>query len=164
MTSKAYILPGTTTTFRDSAGDVTLTLASLASAAGRQSAQHDLGSGARAFTYNWRAFVKFATAPVVGETVNIYLKTSDGTNADNDDGTGDLAVSAEDKLKNLTWIGSIVVDEASTTAPMVASGTIAIYHRYVQVVFWNATADGLSSTAADNGFDLEPIPMQGQDT
>lgn len=164
MTSKAYLLPETAISFKASGGDVTFTCTSVAASAGRQSAQHDLGTAARAFIFNWRAYVKFATTPVVGETVDVYLKTSDGTHIDNDDGTTDAAVSAEDKLKNLHYIGSIIVDEASTTPEFVGSGTCTIYSRYVQVVFWNATSDAFSSTAADCGFELEPVAIQGQDT
>jgi len=92
------------------------------------------------------------------------LKTSDGSHIDNDDGTSDAAVSAEDKLKNLTYIGSITVDEASTTPEFVMSTRVAIVARYVHVVFWNATADALSSTAADCGFVLNPTTLQAQDT
>lgn len=163
-TSKAYYLPETKHDFLDSGGDVVITLASLGAGAGRQSADLDLGASAQPFMFRWRAWVKFATAPVVGETVDIYIKTNDGTHYDNDDGTGDAAVSAEDKLKNLHFLGSIVVDEASATPEFSASGTVTIFERYVQLVFWNATADALSATAADNGAYLEEIPLQGQAT
>ena len=163
-TSKAYYLPETKHEFLASGGDVTFTLTSLAASAGRQSAQLDLGASAQPFMFRWRAWVKFATTPVVGESIDIYIKTSDGTHLDNDDGTGDAAVSAEDKLKNLRYVGSIIVDEASSTPEFSASGTVAIYERYVQLVIWNATADALSATAADNGAYLEEIPLQGQAT
>jgi len=164
VTSKAYLLPETAITFKDTGGTVVFTPTSLATVSGRQSAQHDFGATARAFVFNWRAYIKFATTPVVGKTINIYLKTSDGTHIDNDDGTGDAAVSAANKLKNLHYIGSITVDEASATPEFSTSGVISIYSRYVQVIFWNATVDSLSSTAADNGFILEPATVQGQDT
>lgn len=160
------MLPETAITFTDtgSTPDNVITLTSLATVSGRQSAQHDFGTSARAYQFNWRAYVQFATAPVVGETVDIYVKTSDGTHADNDDGTGDLAVSAEDKLKNLQYIGSISVDEAVADIEMVASGTVNLTHRYVQVVFWNATVDSLTATASEHGFILEPVVAQGQAT
>ena len=164
MTAKAYLLPETAITFKSTGGTVTFTPTSLASGAGRQSAQHDFGISARAAHFNWRAYCKFQTTPVVGEEVWIYLKTSDGTYPDNDDGTTDAAVSAEDKLKNLKYLGKIVVDEASTTPAFVASGECFVSHRYAQVVFWNETADAFSSTAADHGFILEPWSMQAQDT
>jgi hypothetical protein len=163
-TSKAYYLPETKHEFLASGGDVVLTLTSLGAGAGRQSANLDFGAGAQPFMFRWRAWVKFATAPVVGETIDIYIKTNDGTHYDNDDGTGDAAVSAEDKLKNLQLIGSIVVDEASATPEFSASGTVAIFEPYLQLVFWNATANALSSTAADHGAYLKEIPVQGQAT
>lgn len=139
----------------------------LASGAGQQSAQHDFGVAARSALFEWRAFVQFATAPVLGETVDIYLKTA-GSSAsatahpDNDDGTGDAAVSAEDKLRNLHFIGSIVVDEAVANIEMVASGIVEIRARAVQVVFWNATADALTTDVNENGFMLTPVPDEVQ--
>ena len=163
-TSKAYYLPETKHTFLASAGDVVFTQTSLASGAGRQSAQLDLGAGAQPPLFRWRAWVQFATAPVVGETVDFYLKTSDGTHLDNDDGVGDIAVSAEDKLLNLRYIGSITVDEASATPEFSSSGVISVYDRYAHIVCWNSTADALSATATEHGFSLEEIPLQGQAT
>lgn len=163
-TSKAYILPETILTWADSGGDELLTLTSVASAAGRQGALHDFGTAAHAGDFAWRAWVKMATTPVVGERIKIYWKTSDGTSPDNDDGTGDIAVSSEDKLRNLTYLGSIIIDEASTSPLFVASGEIAIPHRYGGPVFWNETVDALSSTASDHGFSLLPVPVQGQAT
>lgn len=147
---------GTVIEFTSSSTE-TLTLTSLASDAGRQSAEHDRGDGDLDMLYEWRAWCKFATAPVVGETVDIYLKTSDGTHDDNDDGATDAALSAEDKLKNLQYMGSIIVDEASATPEFSASGTVSITARYIQVVVENSTADALSSTAADHGVSLTPI-------
>lgn len=147
---------GTVIEFTSSSTE-TLTLTSLASDAGRQSAEHDRGTGDLDMLYEWRAWCKFATAPVVGETVDIYLKTSDGTHDDNDDGATDAALSAEDKLKNLQYMGSITVDEASATPEFSASGTVSITARYIQVVVENSTADALSSTAADHGVSLTPI-------
>jgi len=148
---------GTAIEFKASGGDAALTLTSLASDAGRQSAEHDRGSGDLDLLYEWRAYCKFGTTPVVGETVDIYLKTSDGTHDDNDDGATDAALSAEDKLKNLTYLGSIVVDEASTTPEFSASGVCSITAQYIQIVVENSTADALSSTAADHGVILTPI-------
>ena len=163
-TSKAYLLPETAIDWLSSTGDELITLTSLAAGAGRQGALHDFGTAARAPEFAWRAWVKFTTTPVVGEEVMIYWKTSDGTSPDNDDGTGDIALSAEDKLKNLMYLGSIIVDEASTTPLFVASGDVYLPHRWGGPVFFNDTADALSATALDHGFSLTPIPIQGQAT
>ena len=162
MANKIYQHDETAITWLASAGTNVLTLTSVAAGAGRQGAHDDFGTAARSKVYAWRAWVKFATTPVVGEVVYIYWKSSDGTHHDNDDGTGDIAVSAEDKLLNLKLIGRIIVDEASTTPEFVGSGEIMVPHRYGAPVFWNATADALSGTAGDHGFSLTPIPPEVQ--
>ena len=149
-------------TWRNTGGDAVLTLTSIGAGAGRQGALLDLLATARPTRYEWRFFTKFATAPVVGEIIRIYLKTADGAQAhpDNDDGTGDAAVSAVDKLRNLKLLGIMVVDEASATPEFVASGSVDIVSEEVAPVIWNGTADGLSATAGDHGFDLVPIPPE----
>lgn len=105
-----------------------------------------------------------ATAPTVGDRIYVYWLTSDGTSPDNDDGTGDIALSAEDKLKNLMPLGSIIIDEASTAPVFVKSGFLSHKHRYGHPVFFNDTGVALSSTPADHGFSLLPVPLQGQAT
>ena len=139
----------------------------IAAGAGRQSAHWDRGVGAVPALFAWRAFVQFIANPVIPETVDFYLKTS-GSDAsatihpDNDDGTGSAAVSAEDKLNNLQYLGSIVVDEAVLDKPMVASGTVYITARGVNVVMWNSTVDALTNDVDENGFYLTPVPDEIQ--
>ena len=162
MANEVYILPQTGITWGDTGETNAMTLNNLATGAGRQGAQHDFGASARANRYEWRAHVEFATTPVVGEEVRIYLKTSDGTHPDNDDGTGDIAVSAEDKLRNIRLLGIIQVDQAATSVEMVASGDITINTRYVMPIFWNGTADNLTATNNTSGFSLTPFPYQIQ--
>lgn len=142
-------------------------LDSLASGAGIQSAIHDLGEGAISQIYEWRAFVQFATTPVLGETIDFYIKTAGNSagaagHPDNDDGTGAGVVSAEDKLKNLAFIGSIKVDQATADIEMVASGTILITARAFNVVAWNASADALTTDEDENGFWISPVPNEIQ--
>lgn len=144
-----------------SGGAAAFTPTSLGSGAGRQGALYDLTAGSVARRFAWRAFIKPGGTRVVGEVVEVYLKTSDGASPDNDDGTGDIAVSAEDKLRNLMFLGVIVIDE-NAAVTMVASGVVEILHRYVAPVFWNRTANSLSSTASDFGFGLTPVPDEVQ--
>jgi len=160
---------GTVITWADSGGTHVITLKGLASGTGRQGVEHDFGVAVVATRFMWIAQVQFdtATAPVVGETIDIYLKTApDGDNYDNDDGDGtDIAVSAEDKLKNLWFLGSIIVDEAAADVPMQASGgPIEIGAEKVQPVFWNASADNLDddTSTTDLKFILIPIPLEIQ--
>jgi hypothetical protein len=139
------------------AEDEPFSVHNLAAGAGRQSDAYDFGVAAVPALYEWRAFVQFATAPVIPETVDIYPKTM-GSSApatahpDNDDGVTDAAVSSINKLANLHYLGSIVVDEAVADIEMVASGTVYITARAIQVVFWNATADALTNDVDENGF------------
>ena len=159
---------GTIIAWADSGADLAITLKGLASGTGRQGAEKDLGVAAVATRYAWFAQVQFdtGTTPVVGEAVDIYLKTApDGANYDNDDGDGtDIAVSAENKLKNLHYLGSIIVDEAAVDVKMQASGIIEIAAEKVAPVFWNATADTLDDdvSTTDLKFSLIPVPMEIQ--
>lgn len=162
MVNKIYQIGETAIQWLASGGDELLTLTSLAASAGRQGARHDFGTSARSPRFVWRFYTQFATAPVVGERIEIYWKSSDGTHADNDDGTGDIALSSQDKLNNLQLLGVMTVDEATASVEMGASGTIEIGDRYGQPVIYNATADALSSTAAESGFTLTPIPFEVQ--
>lgn len=158
-----WFVPATAAQAEDEAFEIH----NLASAAGRQSDQYDRGVGATPALYEFLAFVQFATAPVLGETIDVYLKEA-GTSASatahptNDDGTGEGAVSAEDKLKNLRWIGSIVVDETAADIEMVCRGFVYLTARAFQVVFWNASADGLTNDVDENGFAITPIPDEVQ--
>ncbi len=164
MANKVYKVDETAVVWNDSTGATTLTLNNLAAGAGRQGDQYDLGAvaTARAYRFQWQFRCRFATTPVVGEVVEIYLKLSDGTRIDNDDGTTDAAVSAGDKRRNLTLLGVVVVDEAATGVDMVARGVVEIFSRYVQPVIWNATADNLVATNDLNDFVLTPIPDEIQ--
>lgn len=147
---------GTAITWLASGGTAAFTPTSLASGAGRQGALHDLGTASAARRFGWRAWIKPGSTRVVGELVDVYLKTSDGTSPDNDDGTSDAAVSAEDKLKNLRLLGTIIIDEDAVVT-MARSGMVEIGQRHAAPVFWNRSSNALSSTAGDFGFSLTPI-------
>ncbi len=157
---------GTIITWRDSGGTHVITLKGLASGTGRQGAEHDFGVAAVAPRYMWQAFVQMdtATPPVLKETIDIFWKTSpNGNEYDNDDGTGDIAVSAEDKLNNLLYLGSISIDEAAADVHMqISGGPLPFGAEKGMPVFWNATADTLDDDAAptNTGFDLIPVPLE----
>lgn len=161
MANKVYLAQESAVTWLASAGTEAFTPTSLASNAGRQGAHHDFGAGSHARLYAWRAWIKPGATRVVGEVMRIYWKTSDGTHHDNDDGTGDIALSASDKLRNITLIGQIVIDE-NAAVEMVASGLLEHSHRYGAPIFFNATANTLSGTAADYGFQVIPVPDEVQ--
>lgn len=161
MPNKIYVKPETAITWLASGGTYTFTPTSLGSNAGRQGGYGDLTTSAHSRIYEWRAWIKPGGTRVVGEAVRIYLATGDGTIYDNDDGTSDAAVSSSDKLRNVRQIGSIVIDE-NAAVTMAASGVVEISARYVAPIFWNGTANALSSTAGDFGFSLTPVPDEVQ--
>jgi hypothetical protein len=162
LTNNIYRALETTLTFRDSSGDAVITLQNLAFGAGRVSARYDRGAGSLARIFEWRAIVQFETAPALGELVEIYLVTSDGTYVDGTLGTADAALSS-DKRKNSKLIGCIVVDTTSTATDIVASGFCLINTRYFSVGVWNGSAgDNLKNTANTSRIIFTPSPDQVQ--
>lgn len=161
MPNKIYQRDETAITWLNTGGTNLLTLTSVATAAGRQGAHHDLTTSARSPRFVYRAWVVPVSAPTVGTIVQLYLKTSDGTHPDNDDGTGDIVVSSIDKLRNLIPLKPIVCDEAAIVE-YVSSGIIEIGARYCAPVFWNTLGVALSATATLHGFSLTPIPLEVQ--
>jgi len=140
----------------------------LGAGAGHQSASLDIGVAAVARLFEWRAFCQFATTPVLNEQVLIAIKTmgssaSATAHPDNDDGTGDSAISTRNKFDHGPhFIGSIVVNEAAANIEMVASGQIWIRARAIQVLFWNDAVDALTTDVDENGFMLTPVPAELQ--
>lgn len=161
MSNNIYQTLETAVTWLSSGGTEAITLTSLGSAAGRQGAHHDFGTAAAGRRFGWRAWIVPGGTRVVAEFIDIYLKTSDGTRPDNDDGTGDIALSSVDKLRNLQYLGTIYIDE-NAAVTMVAHGEVFLPHRYGAPVFYNNTANTLSSTASDYGFSMTPCVDQVQ--
>ena len=96
------------------------------------------------------------TAPVVAEGVRLYLKRSDGTNWDNDDGEGDIALSAEDKLRNCLYVGTITVDEAAADIAMSQEWIVETLAREIAPIVFNDTVDNLQATNNLSFVDIMP--------
>ena len=162
MGNELYLVRGTPVVWSDTAGDLVMTLNNLAAGAGRVGARKDWGAGAQPDEYAWRLTVQFETAPVVGETVNVFLSTSDGAEEDGQIGVADGALSAEDKLKNLMFIGNLIVDVATVDIDFTASGVCRIPTRYCCPVIFNDSADNLQATNDTGEFTLTPMYYQTQ--
>lgn len=162
MVSKILIARETPTVWSDTAGDLALTLNNLAAGAGRVGARLDLGAASTSFYFSWRFTCQFETTPVVGEVVEIYFSTSDGTEEDGQVGVVDAALSAADKRLNLLPIGSLKVDVATVDIDFTVSGLGEIATRYVSPVIFNNTADNLQATNDTGEFTLTPIPSEVQ--
>lgn len=157
-TNKVYRAIETPISFRDSSGDVVLTLQNLGFGAGRVSARYDRGAGSKPRRHIVRAVMQFETAPIVGETVEIYLFESDGTYADGTVGTSDAALTSV-KRNNGALIGCVVVETTSTATDIVASFPIDINERYYSIGVWNASAgDNLENTANASRVIVTAVP------
>ena len=162
MANKVYIARETPVVWSDTAGDLVMTLNNLATTVARIGAQKDWGAGSTSEWYEWRLTVEFETAPVVGETVDIYLSTTDGTEEDGQEGVADANVADNNSLKNMHYIGSLVVTSTGADHPMTASGICRIATRYVSPVIHNNTADNLRADNDSGEFTLTPIPPEIQ--
>lgn len=162
MPNKVYVARETPIVWSDTTGDLAMTLNNLAAGAGRIGARKDFGAGSTSQWYSWRLTVQFETAPVVGETIEIYLATSDGTEEDAQVGTTDAALGSTDDRKNLHLIGILIVTSTDADHDMTASGICRIPTRYVSPVVFNNTADNLQATNDTGEFTLTPIPDEIQ--
>ena len=164
MANKIYNAIETAIVFADSAQtpDANLTLSALASGAGRVSARYDRGAGSKAGVYKWRATFQMGTAGVVGQAIDLYLSSSDGTNPDGEEGTTDAALGSADSLKNMIHIGSVTVDTTSTNTDITASGMCVIPDRYFSPVVDNNTDDALRTDTSVHSVSFTPVPLEVQ--
>ncbi len=165
MANKIYINPTdeTVRTWDDTtAAATTLGLNALGISAVRESDRLDLGDVVRSEWYEWRGIFQFnATTHTVGQTVDIYISQSDGTNADGTIGTTD-AVGDIDELPNMQYIGSVVVQDTNATEDNVASGICRITSRFYSVVVHNNTGSALQATNDASQVIITPIPPEVQ--
>jgi hypothetical protein len=163
MPSKVYRAVETPIVFRDSGGDVVITLNNLGFGAGRVSARYDRGAGSVAESHEVTGVFQFETAPALGEAVELYLFQSDGTYMDGTLGTSDAALTA-DKRRNGILIGAVIVDTTSTATDIVARfQNVPITSRYYSIGVWNASAgDNLENTANASRVIVTPMPPEAQ--
>ena len=162
MANKQYIAPETATTWRDTGGDLAMTLAGLVADGARVGARKDLGAASRSQWYEWRVQIDgFDTAPVVGESINIYIATSDGSIEDGNVGAIDAAVATA-ALPNLTYLRSAIVQTTTATDELQVSGLVKIVARYVSPVIHNDTVNNMETTTPTHQFILIPIPPELQ--
>lgn len=163
MANKIYRATETPITFRDSSGDVVLSLQNLGFGAGRVSARYDRGAGSQPRLHKIRGIFQFESAPALGEQIELYLFESDGTYMDGTLGTSDAALSS-DKRRNGILIGCVIVDTTSTSTDIVASfSNVPILDRYYSIGVWNGSAgDNLKNTANTSRVIVTPMPDEVQ--
>lgn len=162
MTQKIYHIPESPITFKDSGGDVVLTLQNLGFGAGRISARYDRGAGAQPALYRWRAVIQWENNPAASDYAEIVLSTSNGTLADGNVGTTDAALTAAQK-SNCEVIGVVKAEAAAGSTNRISSGTFELYDRYFSIGVWNGSATmNLKNAANVSYIEVTPIPPQIQ--
>lgn len=145
----------------------TITCASLASSAARQSTSVDFGVS-RFPNYNASLGCSFAVgaAPVAGTTLDVYVGWSSGNFAGvwpGNLGVSDAAYTgyglASNSLAQLDFVGSLVLSNTAATGQMANIGSFTPKLQYGVFVVYNNTAQSLSSVAADNNNSLKLIPI-----
>lgn len=161
--SKQYVNPETPLVFADSAQTPTaiLTLSALANNAGQYSARLDRGAAARAAWYKWRCSLQAAATITVGTSAEVYVSTSDGTNADGTLGTTTAALTTE-KRRNLQFLGLVVADQTAASTTMTGSGLVYIPDQYFSVGVWNAFGQALLTSTAVHRCTFTPVPPEMQ--
>lgn len=154
--------------------DDQLDMTDVAAGAARQSDKLTLPTNLE-LLYDVYLMLEFATAPVSGETVDVYY----GLSADSTAGTGNpgglsgvdgaytgtSGDSLDDSLKQLTYIGSMICTADATTAnQQQLIGTIpAPTLPFLMVVVDNSTSDAIHSDAVECAVMLVGREVQIQD-
>lgn len=170
MANKIYINPETTITWLNTGGDELLDLGGADGDSGDVAVGsfHDLGSGVRSEWYDWELFIDgFATAPVVGETADLYLIQSNETTSFDGNPTTDPTTTVQgaattDQLRNMTYVGSAVVYSITAGDELKVHGVVRLTQRYVSPVVHNNTADDFAISGDAHSFKLTPIPPEVQ--
>jgi hypothetical protein len=166
MPNAIYTDEGTSQLFTASGGNVTHTLTSLASGAGRISAQKDWGVAPRPYIYHLSAYTQFLTGGTAGQVVNIYIAEApagDSSQISGDLGASDVAIAAADVPArwNMQWVGAIS-NEKGDTSKCTYSGIFESRARYFSLVWVNDTDVALSATASQSGTDIQPMYDEAQ--
>lgn len=145
-----------------------LNLTSLAADGWRQSTKIDFGA-----TWDLEmilaAAIEFATAPVVGETVDFYLSYSHSATAAVGNAaaatgadaayTGTAGSTAAATAKQAVYIGSMVLTLDATTVIQIdtAVGTFVPRARYASLLVHNNSSDAVHSDSVETAIAITPL-------
>jgi len=162
-TSFQYTSPGTAITFADTGGTA-MTFSNRASGTGQVSALADKGAGDQPSLWQAQCSISLTGTNTQGQQLEYYVATSqDGTTID-----GALTMNSSfttDQRRNLTLIGVLQVDQASTNTTMVATfRNIYLPARYFAVGFWNGTSLPTETSTTKHKCVFTPVPFRMQNT
>jgi len=169
MANEIYLVRGTTVAWLNSGGDEELDLGDgvigLSGAVGVGS-YHDFGAAPQPDEYEIVVDIDgFATAPVVGESVDVYIaESADATLWTGPEAPSNTADStgATVRLPNLKFVGSVVVHTTTAANNLTGSFLIRSSSRYIAPVVHNNTADNLLATADAHRVNITPVYYQVQ--
>jgi hypothetical protein len=159
--SNQYIILESPISFQDSGGTVTFALSNVLQGTGQYSARHDRTNAARTPYYFWRCTVQLTGINVPGAQIEIWLSTSDGTNADGQLGTV-TALLPTDKRNNLKLLGTVTADQAATNVSMTASGEFMTPSQYLTLAVWNGTTLPTRNSPNTSTCSITPYTFQSQ--
>lgn len=166
MANESYINKGTELLVSGVSGaDYAWSVEGVGSAAGRVSAQIDLGALPRPDEFEWSCEVQFQATPTQGLGLELYragAPDSDATQIDGDVGASDAALGDIDMRRNLKWIGHVVSENAAASEVCVSSGTFRHTFRYLSLVAYNSSGASVNATDTNFVFKLRPLYSQGQ--
>jgi hypothetical protein len=166
MANESYITGGTVLSINGEVGaDYAFSMEGVTNAAGRVSAQIDLGAVPRESIYAWSAEAQMQATPTQYKTIDLYIAKApdhDSTQIDGDVGASDAALGDVDMRSNLQFIGSLSSENAAASEKMVGSGVFSTYDRYLTIVGYNDTGATVNATDSNFQFKLTPKAFQGQ--
>lgn len=155
-TNKIYQTPGTAVVFKNTGGDVVLTLKNIGNGAGRISAQWDRGAGALPVRLKVEVALKYGSAVTVGLGSRIYAYGTQ-TSANVDVSTSDADLGAETQVDNFAPVG-INIASLNAVGPFHSSHIIEVYGRYVSFAVWNASGQTLDNADGTSYITVIPFP------
>jgi hypothetical protein len=171
MASANFVNVTTAKSILSSGGSATMNFASVTNGAGRAGSNLDLGAYPRPLSWRWYAEITLQATPTVGQSVDLFLVPwdddagsarpwGDFANVSGYNSAG-FAFGTENDLRNLLFMGSVIVDQAAATK-FTGGGIIQIPTRFVTPVWWNRSGATANATASLSLAYLTPIYDEGQ--
>jgi len=166
MANESFVASGAVVSINGEAGaDYAWSMEGVTNAAGRVSAQVDLGAAPREGIYAWSCELQLQATPTQYGTVDLYIAKapdSDATQIDGDVGSADAALGDVDMRRNLHYIGSVVSENAAASEKCVTSGEFVVLDRYISIVGYNGSGATINATDSNFLFKLTPKSWQAQ--
>lgn len=171
ITSKNWTLVGSTVTFSDTGGTVTMVFSAIATANGKVSAQFDKDSlkdattGAMPSLWSGYCQLSFGTGPTMGVVgAEYFIVHADSTGAVTSGGVGTVSAGiTTDQRRALQLIGVLpVYNTAANTTMTVFFNNIYIPGRYFSLAWWNASGQTTESSSTKHKCVMTPMTNQMQ--